>query len=117
MSAAPVESLRKTCQFFNDWLEQTARSPDPASQAPGAMKAISRHLKQAEFALKDASPEIAQSNEWRQVVAEYVATLKELRARLANFEITLRIRTAQMAQKRTHLDAIHCWADLAKHIG
>lgn len=117
MSAIQVETLRKICLFLQDWLEQTARSPDPASQAPGAMKAISRHLKQAEATLKGASADLTQSEEWRQVIAEYVATLKELRARLGNFEITLRIRTAQMAQKRTHLDAIHCWADLAKHIG
>jgi hypothetical protein len=117
MTPQPLESLRKVCQFFHAWLDQTARSPDPASQAPGAMKAISRQLKTAEVALKEASAETKQSDEWRQLVGEYVATLKELRARLGNFEITLRIRTAQMAQKRTHLDAIHCWADLAKHIG
>jgi hypothetical protein len=117
MSAAPDESLRRVCQFFRGWLEQTSRSPDPASQAPGTMKTISRQLKLAELALKEASPEVKQSDEWRQLVGEYAATLKELRARLGNFEITLRIRTAQMAQKRTRLDAIHCWADLAKHIG
>jgi hypothetical protein len=117
MSAAPVESLRNTCQFVQDWLAETARSPDPASQAPSAMNAISRQLKQAELALQEASPDVTQSDEWRQLVAEYVAALKELRARLGNFEITLRIRTAHMAQKRTRLDAIHSWADLAKHIG
>jgi len=43
--------------------------------------------------------------------------LRELRARLRNFEITLRIRSVQMAKKQAHLGAVHCWADLAKHIG
>lgn len=117
MSAPSVNVLRKTCRYFREWLDQTARSPDPASQAPGAMKIISRQLKLAEAALLEAAPDVKQSEEWIDAVAEYVKTLRELRARLGNFEITLRIRTAQMAQKRTHLDAIHCWADLAKHIG
>ena len=117
MSEPALDTLRGARQYFREWLDQTAKSPDPASQAPGTMKNISRRLKQTETALKEASPALAASEEWKQAVAEYTKTLRELRARLGNFEITLRIRGAQMAQKRTHLDAIHCWADLAKHIG
>ncbi|MFY9805327.1 MAG: hypothetical protein WAK78_09380 [Candidatus Acidiferrales bacterium] len=117
MSEAALETLRATREYFRDWLEHAAKSPDPASHAPGTMKIMARRLKQAESALKEASPALTASGEWQQNVAEYVKTLRELRARLGNLEITLRIRTAQMAQKRTQLDAIHCWADLAKHIG
>ena len=50
-------------------------------------------------------------------IENYVATLQELRSRLGDFEIALRVQNAQMANKQAQLNALKSWVDLAKHIG
>lgn len=74
-------------------------------------------MNRVDAALRDAPQTLKERDDWKREVAQYTETLNELRARLRNFEITLRIRGVQMAKKQAHLGAVHCWADLAKHIG
>ncbi|MGA8221456.1 MAG: hypothetical protein WB780_07345 [Candidatus Acidiferrales bacterium] len=117
MADSPLDVIREVRQFFRVWLDQVQSSPDPASQPAGELKRISEQLKRVDAALKQASPSLAASEEWKQEIATYADILRELRARLGNFEITLRIRASQMANKRAQFDAVRSWADLAKHIG
>jgi recombinational DNA repair ATPase RecF len=117
MPDAPLEIIREVRQSLRAWLDQVQASPDPASQPPGELKRISELLKRVDAALKAASPDLKASEEWKQELAKYAEILRELRARLGNFEITLRIRSSQMANKRAQFDAVRSWADLAKHIG
>lgn len=117
MSDSPIVTISGARQNFRLWLDQTRQSPDPASQPRGAMKALAANLDQAGAALRDAPQDLTEGDEWKSEIARYTETLRELRARLRNFEITLRIRSAQVAKKQVHLDAIHSWADLVKHIG
>jgi hypothetical protein len=117
MPDSPLNVISEVRQTFRAWLDQVQSSPDPASQPAGELKRISEQLKRVDSALKKASPLLAASEEWKQEIANYADTLRELRARLGNFEITLRIRSSQMANKRAQFDAVRSWADLAKHIG
>ena len=117
MKGSALETIGEARLNFRQWLEQTRQSPDPASQPRGAMKGLAANLNRVEAALRDVPEGVRGSDEWNQEIAQYAETLRELRARLRNFEITLQIRNVQMAKKRAHLGAVHCWADLAKHIG
>jgi hypothetical protein len=117
MGDSPLHIIQEVRQSFRDWLDQVQKSPDPASQPAGELKRISKLLKRVDAALEQASPALVASGEWKQELGKYAETLRELRARLGNFQITLRIRASQMANKKAQLDAIHSWADLAKHIG
>jgi len=117
MPESPLEVIREVRQTFRDWLDQVKKSPDPASQLAGELKRISELLHRVDLALKDAPAALVATGEWKTELLDYAETLRELRARLGNFEITLRIRASQMANKKAQLDAVHSWADLAKHIG
>jgi len=117
MSNSELETICEARRNFRRWLDQTRQSPDPASQPRGAMKGLAASLNRVEAVLRDAPQSVKAGDEWKNEVAQYTETLQELRARLRNFEITLRIRGVQMAKKQAHLGAVHCWADLAKHIG
>ena len=117
MSHAALERISEARRNFRQWLDQTRQSPDPASQPRGAMKGLATHLNRVEAAIRDVPAAVRGSDEWKQEITQYTETLRELRARLRNFEITLQIRGVQMAKKRAHLDAVHSWADLAKNIG
>jgi hypothetical protein len=117
MSDPKLEIVCEARKNFRLWLDQTRQSPDPASQPRGAMKGLAAHLRRVESALRDAPQDLTECDEWKQEVAQYAETLRELRARLRNFEITLQIRSVQMAKKQAHLGAVHSWADLAKSIG
>jgi hypothetical protein len=117
MSDSTLETIREARRNFRQWLDQTRQSPDPASQPRGAMEVLGASLNRVGTALNDAPQSVKEGEEWKHEVAQYTETLQELRARLRNFEITLRIRGVQMAKKQAHLGAVHCWADLAKHIG
>ena len=116
MSDSQLDILRETRRYFRGWLDEIAKSPDPASQVSGVMATISRNVKQVEIALNGAPAALRNSNEWKQATAEYIATLREVNSKLSNCEITLRIRSGLMAQKRARLDVIHCWADLVKRL-
>jgi len=117
MDDAPLETIRQVRQFFREWLGEVRKSPDPASQPAGQFQIISEKLQTIDAALQAAPPSLTATEIWKTEVGEYADTLRELRARLANFEITLRIRSSEMAKKQAHLDAIHSWADLVKRIG
>lgn len=117
MNGSAIEIMGEARRNFRQWLDQTRQSPDPASQPRGAMKGIAANLNRVEAVLRDVPETVSESDEWKQEIAQYTEILRELRARLRNFEITLRIRSVQMAKKQAHLGAVHCWADLAKHIG
>jgi hypothetical protein len=115
-SESQLHVLQESRRYFRAWLDEVARSADPASQLPAEMASISHNVKRVEIALKTAPPALRNSKEWKQAAAEYAETLRELSSRLSNCEITLRIRSGMMAQKRTRLDVVHCWADLVKHL-
>lgn len=117
MNEPQMEVLREARVCFRAWLDQAQKSPDPASQSPIAMKTIAGNLALVESALKEASPALRANMEWKEEIVEYIGTLRELRARLSNFEITLRIRNVQMAQKHSQLSVVRSWADLARQIG
>lgn len=117
MNSAALEAVCEARRNFRQWLDHTRKSPDPASQPRGAMKGLAANLRSVEAALRDVPEVVSGSAEWAQEIAQYTETLRELRARLRNFEITLRIRGVQMAKKRAHMGVVHSWADLAKHIG
>jgi hypothetical protein len=117
MSYAALQTVREARRNFRQWLDETRQSPDPASQPRGAMKGLATNLNRVEVVLRDLSANVSGSDEWKKEIAQYTETLRELRARLRNFEITLQIRNVQMAKKRAHLGVVHCWADLAKNIG
>jgi len=116
MSQSQLEVLKETRRYFRGWLDEMGKSPDPASQVAGVMAAISHNVKQVEVALNAAPPALRNSNEWKQAATEYIETLREVNSKLSNCEITLRIRSGLMAQKRARLDVIHCWADLVKRL-
>jgi hypothetical protein len=117
VSGAALDAVRDARLHFREWLNQSRQSPDPTSQPRGAMKALAESLKRVEVALREMPESPTESEEWKREIADYRDTLQELRARLGNSEITLRIRSAQMAKKQVQLDVVQCWADLAKHIG
>jgi len=117
MDATPLHVIQEVRQFLRDWLDAIQKSPDPASLPAGELKRISEKLKCVDGTLKQATPSLVASDLWKQELVKYSEVLRELRARLGNFEITLRIRSSQMANKKAQIDAIHSWADLAKHIG
>jgi hypothetical protein len=114
---SPLVTISGARQNFREWLDRARKSPDPASQPLGTMKALAANLNRVEAALRDAPRDLTEGDEWKSEIARYTETLRELRARLRNFEITLRIRSAQVAKKQVHLDVIHSWADLVKHVG
>jgi hypothetical protein len=117
MPEFPLDTIREVRQSFREWLDAVQKSPDPASQSRGELKRISELLSRVDAALRQASPALVATEAWKQEIVRYADILRELRARLGNFEITLRIRASQVANKKAQLDAVRSWADLAKHIG
>ena len=117
MAETPIETLRSMHHWLRAWLEDVRKSPDPAALRHGELGQISHRLRQVNSAIQAASPGLIESKEWKVEMTEYKNSLKELRARLSNFEITLRIRRSHMMSARSRLDKVNSWADLAKHIG
>jgi hypothetical protein len=114
---APLEVLRDARRYFRDWLEQTKRSFDPSSQDRDGLSEITKRVQVVTEAVSKAPDSLRSSEAWKKETADYALALREVKARLANFEITLRIRSAQMNRKQAKLDVIRSWADLARHIG
>ncbi len=115
--ADSLEIIRQAHQSFKGWLETVRKVPDPSAQPPGVLDQIRAQLKIVDEALRQATPEMVASQGWREELAAYVETLREVRARLGNFEITLRIRQAQTNASRNRLSAVRSWSNLAKSIG
>ena len=112
-----LEIIRQVHQSFRRWIETVRKLPDPASQPADMLRQIGLQLKIVDEACRQASASLIASQEWRDELAAYVETLREVRARLGNFEIMLRIRRAQAIDANDRLAAARCWSDLAKNIG
>jgi len=117
MLEASLDKIRNVRRWLEDWLQTVHKDPDPASRRPDDLRIISRKLSEVDLALKQAPSSVVESEEWNREVSEYAEALRELRARLGNFDIMLRIRLANVSNSRARLEAINSWADLAKHIG
>lgn len=113
----PVETLRQARREFHAWLEAVENSPNPARQRPQALQRISQLLQEVDGAMRSATLELTTSSEWREEVAAYRETLRDLRTKLASFDIILRIRKNQLTGARARASAASAWANLARHIG
>jgi hypothetical protein len=117
MEREPLRVIREVRTSLTEWLDAVRKLPDPTAQPAGTVQKISEQVRRVDAALREAPPANAASQEWKQEVAAYTEMLRELRARLNNFEITLRIRHKQMRNASASLGIARSWSDLAKHIG
>ncbi|HTZ73273.1 MAG TPA: hypothetical protein VMB47_05095 [Candidatus Aquilonibacter sp.] len=117
MERDPISVIREVRASLTAWLDVAHKLPDPSAHPPGTVKKISDQIKRVEAAIRAAGPALKSSNEWKHEIAEYAQILGELRARLGNFEMALRIRQDQARGKHAKLSIARSWSDLAKHIG
>jgi hypothetical protein len=117
MERDPLSVLREVRASLDMWLEAARKLPDPSSQPPDTAQKLSEQIRLVSAALRDAPEGLSAGQEWKREIALYAETLRELRARLHNFEITLRIRHQQMREASANLGVARRWSDLAKHIG
>lgn len=113
----PLATIREVRVSLTEWLDAARKLADPGSHPPGTVQKIAAQIQTVNSALQAASPALTASDEWKCEVAAYKQILRELGARLGNFEMALRIRHNQMRTARNHLGAARSWSDLAKHIG
>jgi len=117
MTKDPLAVIREVHASLSAWLEEARKLPDPSAQPPDTVQRISAQIELVNIALREATPAVAKTAEWKKTVEAYSKTLHELRARLSNFEITLRIRQNQMRNTSAQIGIARSWSDLAKHIG
>lgn len=117
MRADPLSTIREARLCLAQWIEMARTMPDLSAQAPGTVQKLSGHIESVSRALSDAQSALTATEEWKNEIAAYTTILRELRARLANFEMTLRIRQNQVRGARANLRAARSWSDLAKYIG
>jgi hypothetical protein len=117
MGREPLTVIREVRASLNMWLEAARKLADPSSQPPGAAQKLAEQIQLVNAALHDAPTATSGSEDWKQEIALYTETLRELRARLNNFEITLRIRHKHMRDASASLGIARSRSDLAKHIG
>jgi hypothetical protein len=117
METDPLRTIREVRAFLTRWLDSVRKLPDPSAQPPGTVQKLAGQIQLVTVALREASPALLASDEWKNEIAAYTEMLRELRARLGNFELALRIRQNQMRGKRANLGIVRSWSDLAKHIG
>ncbi len=117
MERDPISVVREVRSSLAAWLDAAHKLPDPSSHPPGTVRRISEQIRRVDAALCAAGPALKSSDEWKQEIAEYSQILRELRARLGNFEMALRIRRDQVRGKHAKLSIARSWSDLAKHIG
>jgi hypothetical protein len=113
----PLITIREVRLSLTEWLDAARKLPDPGSQPRGSIQKIAAQIQSVNSALQAAPPELSGTDEWKREIAAYKEILRELRARLGNFEMALRIRHHQMRDARANLGAARSWSDLAKHIG
>lgn len=113
----PLATIRKVRISLTEWLDAAHKLPDPGSHPPGTVQKIAAQIQSVNAALQSASPALTASEEWKREIVAYKQILRELSARLGNFEMALRIRHNQMRTACTRLGAARSWSDLAKHIG
>ena len=109
--------IREVRAALRSWLEAARKLPDPCSRPLATVRHIAAQIQRAETALRGLTPAISATAEWKREAALYADTLRELRARLGNFEIALRIRRGQVRGAQAKLGAARSWSDLAKQIG
>lgn len=117
MERDPLGVVREVRISLTAWLDAARKLPDPTAQPPGTVQKIAAQVQMVNMALREAPLSVSASEEWKREIAVYTETLRELRARLNNFEITLRIRRNQMRDADANLGIARSWSDLAKHIG
>lgn len=99
------------------WLEAARKLPDPSAHPSETVPKLASRIEAVNSALTAASSGLAGTDEWKREIAAYADVLRELRARLNNFEMTLRIRQNQRRGAQGSLSAVRSWSDLAKSIG
>jgi hypothetical protein len=117
MDGDSLATLREMRVSIAQWLDTARKLPDPASHPPETARKLASQIESVNSALRTASPALTASEEWKQEVAVYVEVLRELHARLGNFELALRIRQNQTRGAQASLSAVRSWSDLAKSIG
>jgi hypothetical protein len=117
MRGDPLSTVREARLCLTKWLDAVRTMPDPSAQGPDAVQQLSVHIEAVSRALNAAQPALTATEQWKSEIAAYTEILQELRARLANFEMTLRIRQNQVRGARANLRAARSWSDLAKYIG
>lgn len=113
----PLSIIREVRLSLTEWLDAAHKLPDPGSHPSGTVRKIAAQIQSVSIALQVAPSALTASEEWKREIAAYKQILRELGARLGNFEMALRIRHNQMRSARTTLGAARSWSDLAKHIG
>jgi hypothetical protein len=113
----PLSIIREVRIALANWLDSTRKLPDPTAQPAGTVQKIAAQIHLVNVVLRETPSVISQTDDWRREIDEYTATLRELRARLNNFELTLRIRRNQLRDAGSNLTVARFWSDLAKHIG
>jgi hypothetical protein len=99
------------------WLEIARKLPDPSAYPPETVPRLASQIESVNSALKTVSSGLTGTDEWKREIAAYAEVLRELRARLNNFEMTLRMRQNQRRGAQGNLNAARSWSDLAKSIG
>lgn len=112
-----LDVIRNVRLSLTKWLESARRVPDPSAQPRGIVKQLSAQIRMVDAALQGAPSSLTSTAEWKREVSAYADVLRELRARLNNFEITLRIHQNHMREAKTNLGVVRRWSDLAKQIG
>lgn len=113
----PLPALRSARKTFRSALDSLYSLPDPAAFNPAILRELSRCVAQAGRAIAEAPPKLNAGKEWQTELKTYRETLRELHEALSKLETHLRVRRAQMAKARTHLDAAQHWANLVHRIG
>jgi hypothetical protein len=116
-SPSPLEIVARAQREFRAWLDILADAADPSAQRMCAIDRISQMLREVDRAVQLAPPEMRAGEQWRTAIATYTDTLQQLRAKLGNLEIALRIRSSQIASARARASAVDAWANLARHVG
>jgi hypothetical protein len=113
----PVEVVRRAGASLRDWLEVLSSSPKPVAQRLRAIRQISQIIREVDRTVQSAPKDVISGSDWRNQIAEYAHTLRELRDQLLKDEIALRIRRLELARARDRVCAVSSWASLARHIG
>lgn len=117
MDRDPLDKLREARVSMAHWLEAARKLPDPSTYPPETVPKLASQIESVNFALRSASSGLTGTDEWKREIAAYAEVLHELRARLNNFAMTLRIRQHQRRDAQGSLNAVRSWSDVAKSIG
>jgi hypothetical protein len=112
-----LEIIQQVHQALQNWLTVARQLPDPDSQPANMLTEFHNQLKIVDEAIRLAPPSLVATPAWRDELAAYAETLREVRARMGNLEIMLRIRQAQASAASNRVSAIRSWSELAKKIG